>query len=441
MVKKNDQTYKTNEALQKQVEAQKLQLEELQRQLEEANETIEAIRTGQIDALVVHGNDGHQLYTLRTADLTYRVFIEKMTEGAVTLDKQGVILYCNSQFASMVNMPLSQVIGIPFSQFVASDTMAYFLQLFDKCWSVDCKAEVLLVAGKNNIPVQLSLTALELEEGIALSIILTDLTAQKKTQLQLEKNNEQLAELIKALEASNHDLQQFASVASHDLQEPLRKITIFSHLLKDREAGLSAEATVYLGKIIESARRMRTLIIDILNYSRLSANDGPKEFVDLNNMINELKYDFELIIEEKGAEIHAGELPSLEVNGGQIRQVFYNIVSNALKFSKAGKPPVISITSKTISEKSFDSPEQADGPFCLLSICDNGIGFDEQYLSKIFALFERLNSKDQYEGTGIGMAIAKKIIDKHNGLITAESRDDCGAEFKIILPIKQPIQK
>jgi light-regulated signal transduction histidine kinase (bacteriophytochrome) len=240
---------------------------------------------------------------------------------------------------------------------------------------------------------------------------------------------------------SNHDLQQFASVASHDLQEPLRKITIFSHLLKDRETGLSTDATTYLRKIIESARRMRNLIIDILNYSRLSASDSPLECVDLNKMINELKDDFELIIEEKGAEINADQLPCLQVNGGQIRQVFYNILSNALKFSTAGKPPVISISSKRIRDKSFNSIEQADGPFCLISICDNGIGFDEQYLSKIFALFERLNSKDKYEGTGIGMAIAKKIIDKHNGLITAESKNDCGAEFKIILPLEQPVRR
>ena len=113
-MKKNGQTYKTSEALQKELEEQKLHLEELRQQLEEANETIEAIRTGQIDALVVQGDEGHQLYTLRTADLTYRVFIEKMTEGAVTLNKQGIILYCNTQLALMVNMPLSQVIGLPF---------------------------------------------------------------------------------------------------------------------------------------------------------------------------------------------------------------------------------------------------------------------------------------------------------------------------------------
>ena len=143
------------------------------------------------------------------------------------------------------------------------------------------------------------------------------------------------------------------------------------------------------------------------------------------------------MIQEKGAEINIGEMPSVDVNKGQIRQVFQNIISNALKFSKADKTPVISIKAKRVSQKSFDSNEQKDGDYCLITIQDNGIGFDEKYVSNIFALFERLNSKDKYEGTGIGLAIAKKIIDKHNGLITANSKEGSGAEFKIILPIKQ----
>jgi PAS domain S-box-containing protein len=434
---KKDVTYKTKEELQKELEEKDSQLEELRHQLEEATETIEAIRTGQIDALVVQRDNGHQLYTLKTADQTYRVFIEKMTEGAVTLNKQGIILYSNTQFALMVGMPLSQVIGLSFYQFIASENTLQYNELFEKCWKEDCKGEVSLVAGDKITPVQLSLTTLELEDGIALSVILTDLTAQKETQAQLEQNNEQLAEAIKALESSNHDLQQFASVASHDLQEPLRKILIFSSMIREKQGDFLPDTSRHLQKIIESASRMKTLIIDILNYSRLSANDTVTEFVDLNKLIAELKEDFELMIEEKGAQIIQDELPVLNVNRGQIRQVFYNIISNALKFSRQEKQPVITIRSKRISYKSFDSPEQKDGPFCLICVEDNGIGFDEKYVANIFALFERLNSKDKYEGTGIGMAIAKKIIDKHNGLITASSGKEGGAEFKIILPVNQ----
>ena len=413
------------------------ELEELRHQLEEANETIEAIRTGQVDALVVQNDNGHQLYTLKSADLTYRVFIEKMAEGAVTLNAEGIILYSNSQFAKMVDLPLSKVIGVSFKKFIAEENKAAFSDLFKKAWKVDSKGEFILQSGEKHTPVQLSLTSLELDEGVSLSIILTDLTSQKAAQAQLSINNKQLEEINQALEASNHDLQQFASVASHDLQEPLRKIQIFSNLMKERETELPPESKHHLEKIIYSADRMKKLIIDILNYSRLSATNTKFETVNLTDLVKELKEDFELSIKEKNAQIHVGDLPSIDVNRGQIRQVFQNIISNALKFSTKDKPPVITIGGSRIKERSFDSDIDDDGPFCTISIQDNGIGFDEKYVKNIFALFERLNAKDKYEGTGIGLSIAKKIIEKHNGLITAVSREGEGATFQIILPISQ----
>ncbi|HUQ96829.1 MAG TPA: ATP-binding protein, partial [Chitinophagaceae bacterium] len=351
-------------------------------------------------------------------------------EGAVTLNQDGTILYSNWQFASMVNADLSTVIGLSFVHFITVDSQGVYQRFFEKCWTQDCKVEVCLQAADQTIPVQLSFTPLRLDDNVSLSIILTDLTAQKTAQQQLEASNAEL-------EASNHDLQQFASVASHDLQEPLRKIQIFSNLLQQKQTNLTAEATQYLQKIIGSAGRMKTLIIDILNYSALSANHAKPECVDLTEVARDLKEDFELIILEKEAQLHIDALPCVDANKGQMRQVFQNIISNALKFSRKGKPPVISITSKRLQQKSFDSAEQIDGPFCLITFKDNGIGFDEQYVANIFALFERLHAKDTYEGTGIGLAIAKKIIDKHNGLITATSREGKGAEFKIILPVTQ----
>ena len=429
-MKKNTPPLNRHEELEK-------ELQELRHQLEEANDTIEAIRTGQIDALVVQGEGGHQIYTLKSADHTYRVFIEKMTEGAVTLNKQGIILFCNSQFASMVHMPMAKIIGLPFDTFISNDTLYNYQQLFATCWKEDCKGEVMLKSDVKNTPVQLSLNTLVLEEGEALSIILTDLTLQKETQRLLRENNRQLAEANHALETSNHDLQQFASVASHDLQEPLRKIQIFSNLMMEREMNLSEEAKRYLSKIIDSSGRMKTLIIDILNYSRLSANNLPLAPTDLNALVQHLQEDFELIIQEKEAVINIGNLPVIDANKGQIRQVFQNIISNALKFSKADVQPVIKIDAKRLSERSFESPEQADGPYCLISITDNGIGFEEKYVENVFSLFERLNSKDKYEGTGIGLAIAKKIVEKHQGLITAKSKEGIGSEFCIILPVNQ----
>ena len=414
------------------------EIEELKRQLEEATETIEAIRTGQVDALVVQSPTGHQLYTLKTADQTYRVFIEKMSEGAVTLNRSGIIVYANSKFASMVCMPLSGVLGLPFHDFVSAEYQKEFEKLFELSWTKDIKGEVALLHEKHTTPVQLSLTTLELDEGVSLSIILTDLTLQKRSQKQLTLYNRQLEEMNHALEESNHDLQQFASVASHDLQEPLRKIQIFSSLMKEKNgAAFAPEPAKYLEKIIDSARRMKMLIIDILNYSKLSAHDNHFEPTSLSQVMNDVLVDFDLIIQEKNAKVIVGNLPELEVNRGQIRQVFQNIISNALKFSKTNQPPEISISARQVQEKAVDSPEDQKGEYWMISIRDKGIGFDEQYAGNIFALFERLHSKDIYDGTGIGLAIAKKIIEKHNGSIHVKSQKGRGSEFLIILPIHQ----
>jgi len=414
------------------------ELDEVKRQLYEAQETIDAIRTGQVDALVVEGANGHELYTLKSADITYRVFIEKMTEGALTLNHEGLILYSNSQFASMVNRPISGVIGVPFADFVTESTRDLFTDFLLKCWNEDCKGEVLLKGDQYDIPVLLSLTALELEDGVSLSVIVTDLTTLKQSQEKLERNNTQLAESNHALEVSNHDLQQFASVASHDLQEPLRKIQMFSELLKARGGDrLSEESTKYLAKITLSAERMKTLVLDILNYSKLSSNKRFFERVDLNMVIRELLEDLELIFAEKQAKISIAPLPVIDVNRGQIRQVFQNIVSNAIKFSREGIPPLIQISATRIASKAFDSKEAAEGPFAKFSIRDNGIGFESRYLQNIFVLFERLHSKDVYEGTGIGLAITKKIVEKHRGIITAESEPGTGSCFIFILPVSQ----
>lgn len=414
------------------------QLEETRRQLYEAKETIEAIRTGQVDALVVQKGNTHQLYTLKTADHTYRVFIEKMTEGALTLNQQGIILYANSRFGEMIGMPVSTIIGLPFEKFIAKDNLSFYKTLFTTSWAGDCKGEVELDYNGSHTSVQLSLTVLELEEGLSLSIIITDLTLQKTTQRKLEENNRQLELLNHTLENSNHDLQQFASVASHDLQEPLRKIQMFSNLLKKKVTGILGEEEIaYLEKIAGSTERMKTLIVDILNYSRLSADNGEFIPTDLNYVLKELLEDFELMITDKNGKIVYKDLPVLEVNRGQMRQVFQNLISNSLKFSKDGVAPVIEIKAKLLTEKSFTSEENINGEYCLLTFEDNGIGFDEKYAITIFSLFQRLHPKDSFEGTGIGLSITKKIIEKHQGLIQAKSKPGIGTMFMMVLPLKQ----
>ncbi|MCF2495032.1 sensor histidine kinase [Dyadobacter chenhuakuii] len=415
--------------------------EELHAQLEEATETIHAIRSGQVDALVVQNPDGgHQLYTLKTADQTYRVFIEKMNEGAVTLNHEGLILYCNSMFASMINLPLSKVVGLHFADFIADGFLEIYLDLFDNGWSEDSKTELCISRGGAQVPCQLSVTMLQLDEGPALSIILTDLSFQKEIQQLLKQNNLRLAEINTELETSNHDLQQFASVASHDLQEPLRKILIFSTMLRNKLVNeLTEENITYLDKIIASSQRMRNMITDILSYSRLSTNLNNYSLTSLNEVVNEVLEDYEILILERNAEVIVDQLPDIEVNRGQIKQVFQNLISNSIKFSKPGLAPVIRISGGVHEDAEGTLKDASTAATCYITVSDNGIGFDELYNEKIFSLFERLNNKDKYEGSGIGLAITKKIIDKHNGSIAVSSKEGEGAIFELTLPVNQRI--
>lgn len=392
-----------------------------------------------MDALVVNDQDGrHQLYTLKTADQTYRVFIEKMNEGAVTLNEEGIILYCNSMFASIAGMPLSKVIGLPFTSFIPDSFREIYNDLFSSGWLEDNKTEISIKSNGRLVPCQLSVTTLDLDEGVSLSVIITDLTFQKETQTLLKLNNQRLEEANAELEKSNHDLQQFASVASHDLQEPLRKISIFSTMLRNRHGDeLPDDSALYLNKIIASSNRMKTMIIDILSYSKLSTHTDHFAMTELAEIVNDVVDDCEILIREKNATIIVGRLPAAEVNRGQMRQVFQNLISNSIKFSKVDVPPVIYVTSEDMSEtghlSNIDNAEEAVS----IQFSDNGIGFNELYRDKIFSLFERLNTKDQYEGSGIGLAISKKIIGKHNGTISAVSKEGEGSCFIINIPLRQ----
>ena len=412
--------------------------EELRRQLHEATETLDAIRTGQVDALVVQKGDTHELYTLQTADRAYRTFIEKMTEGAITLNPKGIILYSNQSFADMAHKPLSEVIGISLREFIEPSYLDVFNALFEKCREDDCRGEAYLTGGNLNVPVLLSFAALMQDGEDVYSIIVTDLTEQKNAELQLRVNNNRLEDSNRALELSNRALMQFASIASHDLQEPIRKIRIFSALLKENdEQNIGNDSKRYLDKIITSADRMKMLILDMLDYSGLSAGEGDIRETDMNVVVKEVIEDLELLSSDKQVIYRISSLPVIEANHGRMRQVFQNIISNAIKFSKNGTPPEISISAKPIAKKSFDAPQKNDGKFFLFSVRDNGIGFDPKYAQNIFNLFERLNSKDTYEGTGIGLAITKKIVEKHGGAIKADSKEGKGSEFLILLPVKQ----
>ncbi|HMI08471.1 MAG TPA: response regulator [Flavobacterium sp.] len=262
--------------------------------------------------------------------------------------------------------------------------------------------------------------------------------AQQSLEIKVAERTKELLAKNEELEFRNHELQQFTWVVSHDLKEPARKIGMFVKLLEERYLVDDERAFDYAERTIRSSERMTKLIDDLLDYSRLSSHVELQK-TDLNEILGEVLSDLEYLTDQKKATIKLEELPLVIGIPSQLRQVFQNLIGNALKFSRDGVPPVIEITSEIIEEKKFDSKTTKSGPYCRITIEDNGIGFDEVYLDKIFVIFQRLNDRSSYEGTGIGLAIAKKIIEKHNGLITASSETGKGSKFIIVLPCHQKI--
>lgn len=269
----------------------------------------------------------------------------------------------------------------------------------------------------------------------------TDIHDQKMAADLLEaKVEERTAELQRMnadLEISNTELLQFASVASHDLKEPLRKIHMFGNLICERYLTEKDEgAREYMNRIIVSSARMTRLINDLLNFTRLSVATE-MDIVDLSTVIEEVMSDLEVAIEEKNAVVRAASLPKIEGVPGQLRQVFQNLISNALKFARPGVPPEINISCEMLEECRLDAPATKDGSFVRVTIDDNGIGFDNQYADKIFTIFQRLHPREKYDGTGIGLAITRKIVERHNGLVTASSTEGKGSRFVLVFPLRQ----
>lgn len=260
--------------------------------------------------------------------------------------------------------------------------------------------------------------------------------AQQNLEVKVIERTKELVAKNDELELRNHELQQFSWVVSHDLKEPLRKIEIFIKLIKDNFIKDEPKAVDYINRTVNASERMNKLITDLLEYSRLSSKVVPEK-TDLNQIIAEVISDFDYLIEEKKAVLKVGNLPILKGIPSQMRQLFQNLIGNSLKFSKLDEIPTIEINSERIIAKEFDSEASENGDFCRITVTDNGIGFDEKYLSKIFVIFQSLNDRNTYEGTGIGLAIAKKIIERHNGLITAKSELGAGSSFVIILPFSQ----
>jgi two-component system CheB/CheR fusion protein len=250
-----------------------------------------------------------------------------------------------------------------------------------------------------------------------------------------------IEKLTLQLEQRNMQLDQFEHTTSHELQEPLRKIETFSKILQQNEKKLKAqEVKKYLEKIDISSARLKKLIEEMLNFSRVTNYEKLFLKTDLNEILKSTLFDLELLIEEKKAEIIVNPLPEIEAVPFQMSQLFYDIIHNSLKFSKADVAPVIEITARKLTKKDMKSHLNLYDQlrYCQISIKDNGIGFDQKYAEQIFTMFQRLSSIGEYPGTGIGLAICKKVVKTYYGEIFAEGLEDKGAVIHIILPFSQP---
>lgn len=256
-----------------------------------------------------------------------------------------------------------------------------------------------------------------------------DVSDQYKKTLELEENN-------KELKSINEELESFNNIVSHDLQEPLHKIQMFISRIEAKEIDLiSDQGKVYFSKIKLSANKMQTLLIDLVNYSRTIKGDKVFKETDLNEIITQILDDLTINIEDKKAEISAAVLPTIKVIPFQMEQLFINLISNSLKYSKDDVSPKISIFEEEIFENEiYESKIISNEEYCKIVIVDNGIGFKQEYSSKIFNLFYRLEKDSKYSGTGLGLAICKRIVENHDGFIQVSSVPGEGAEFAIFIP-------
>ncbi|WP_276484374.1 sensor histidine kinase [Paraflavitalea pollutisoli] len=255
----------------------------------------------------------------------------------------------------------------------------------------------------------------------------------------LKEYEQELEVKVQELNRSNHDLEEFAYVASHDLQEPLRKLTTFGERLKNKCADqLTDEGSLYLNRMMASAENMRILIENLLEFSRVTRNQVSFEKKDLGVVIQEVLNDQDLEVEEGKVEVQVGGMPTVEAVTTQMRQLFGNLLNNAIKFRRKGVLPMIRISSEHLTRKEKDKLKlRSNQPYYRIEFADNGIGFEEAYSEKIFQLFQRLHGKAEYPGSGMGLAICRKITDNHKGLIMASSIPGQGSTFSIILPEMQ----
>jgi len=370
-----------------------------------------------------------KIYMEKHAEMLDAIF-SYATEGILVSDTNGKIVMANKTVEKLFGYNSGEMIGKSIEDLVPRNLKPKH-ENYRKEYIADPHPRYMgtgydLFARRKDdseFPVEVSLSHFTTTEGKFVLSFVTDISKRKSQEAFIQKINLELEEYSKALETSNKDLEQFAYIASHDLQEPLRKILTYSNrLLAKEQENLSERGQDFLERMMQASRRMHKLITDLLEYSKLAKKPEDRKQIDLSKVLDEVLNDMEVTIEQSGAKFNIEKLPSIVADSTQMRQLFQNLISNACKFVEGDKKPEIRIYST-----------HTPGNTLNIYVEDQGIGFDMNYLDLAFSAFQRLEGK-KYEGSGIGLAICKRIVENHGGTISAKSKPGEGATFIISLP-------
>ncbi len=384
---------------------------------------------------MIHNSDSKKDHSGESSRL--KAIIETAIDGIITIDDKGIIDTINPAAAKMFGYQANEVIGKNVRMLMQEPERSNhdrYIRQYQETGEkkiIGIGREVLgLKKDGNTFPFRLAISEMSVDGQQMFTGIIHDLSEQKQAE-------EKLRRYAAELERSNRDLEDFAYISSHDLQEPLRKIRTFgSRILLKEEQNLSDKGRDYLRRVLSASERMQRLINDLLSFSRVSTKAQSFQQVDLNQVIKEVLSDLEIVIHRTHAHIECENVISeIDADPTQMRQLFQNLISNALKFSKPNVSPRINIEKKKLLREEVNvlglSKEWVE-----IAISDNGIGFDEKYAEKIFTIFQRLEGS-KYEGSGIGLTICKRIVTQHGGFITAKSETGVGTTIRVLLPLNQ----
>jgi two-component system CheB/CheR fusion protein len=432
--------------------------EELQSLNEELETSKEEIQTSNEELIIVNQELYDRNEQLNLSRLYSESIVTTIREPLIILDNNMEVRSANKAFYNK------------FETTPEATERKLFFEIGNKCWNIPALRKMLqkILPDKTNIVdfeftqnvpalgerimvINASPIIRDNSEEQSILIAIEDVTQKRRIdkelhlfaeelEKQVAQRTSELKEINIDLQHSNKNLEQFAHIASHDLQEPLRKITVFSSLLTDKyKKDLPEPAKELVSKISAASRRMSNLIQEVLNFSKVLHANAAFEKTDLNAVLTRVIDDFELLVAEKNAVIHRTVLPVIEAIPLQMNQLFYNLISNSMKFARKETAPVITITTKMLTSKAIKkfSTLNQKLSYCQISFKDNGIGFDQQNADKIFLIFQRLHAIGHFAGTGIGLALCKSVVINHHGEIHAISSKNKGAVFQVILPISQ----